>query len=165
MPIEYVVGDATDLAGYEPKMIVHVCNDLGKWGAGFSGAISRHWKRPEQDYRNWHARIAPVPEMLPPFALGYTWITYVGDMTWVASMIAQHGIRGPRNPVPIRYSALRTCLASIAPRAREHGASIHMPRIGCGLAGGTWDRIEPLITTELCDRGIPVTVYDLPARR
>ncbi|THA79646.1 hypothetical protein E6R60_03350 [Streptomyces sp. A0642] len=40
------------------------------------------------------------------------------------------------------------------------GASVHMPRIGCGLAGGTWSRIEPLIEKRLTGRGIPVTVYD-----
>lgn len=35
-----------------------------------------------------------------------------------------------------------------------------MPRIGCGLAGGTWDRIEPLIQANLIDPGVAVTVYD-----
>ncbi len=35
-----------------------------------------------------------------------------------------------------------------------------MPRIGCGLAGGTWARIEPLITTTLCAQDVDVTVYD-----
>jgi hypothetical protein len=35
-----------------------------------------------------------------------------------------------------------------------------MPRIGCGLAGGTWDKIEPLIRETLCAAGVPVTVYD-----
>lgn len=37
-----------------------------------------------------------------------------------------------------------------------------MPRIGCGLAGGRWDRIEPLIVATLSAAGIEVTVYDLP---
>ena len=37
-----------------------------------------------------------------------------------------------------------------------------MPRIGCGLAGGTWDKIEPLIQSNLSDKEIAVTVYDLP---
>ncbi|MFD7653779.1 hypothetical protein ACFV4N_07340 [Actinosynnema sp. NPDC059797] len=37
-----------------------------------------------------------------------------------------------------------------------------MPRIGCGLAGGRWDLVEPLVTGELTDHGIPVTVYDVP---
>jgi hypothetical protein len=35
-----------------------------------------------------------------------------------------------------------------------------MPRIGCGLAGGKWSRVEPLITERLVRRGIAVTVYD-----
>jgi hypothetical protein len=35
-----------------------------------------------------------------------------------------------------------------------------MPRIGCGLAGGKWSRIEPLITARLTDRSVEVTVYD-----
>ncbi|MQY33582.1 hypothetical protein SRB17_15430 [Streptomyces sp. RB17] len=42
----------------------------------------------------------------------------------------------------------------------ELGASVHMPRIGCGLAGGTWSRKEPFITERLVKRGIEVTVYD-----
>jgi len=37
-----------------------------------------------------------------------------------------------------------------------------MPRIGCGLAGGTWDRIEPLLHRTLTVAGIAVTVYDFP---
>ncbi len=40
------------------------------------------------------------------------------------------------------------------------GASVHMPRIGCGLAGGKWSRVEPLVTERLAKRDIAVTVYD-----
>jgi hypothetical protein len=36
-----------------------------------------------------------------------------------------------------------------------------MPRIGCGLAGGTWDKMEPVIITALANKGIHTTVYDL----
>jgi O-acetyl-ADP-ribose deacetylase (regulator of RNase III) len=45
--------------------------------------------------------------------------------------------------------------------AYEHNASIHMPRIGCGLAGGDWREIEPVIQDELAGRNHDVTVYDL----
>lgn len=48
----------------------------------------------------------------------------------------------------------------MAAKARELGASVHMPRIGCGLAGGTWSRIEPLIERRLISAGLSVTVYD-----
>lgn len=40
------------------------------------------------------------------------------------------------------------------------GTVPYMPRIGCGLAGGTWPRVEPLVENRLVRRGIPVTVYD-----
>lgn len=79
---------------------------------------------------------------------------------WVANLIGQHGLRSDRNPVPIRYESVRAGLARVAAFAREHGASVHMPRIGAGLAGGRWDQIEAIIQEELADRGIGVTVYD-----
>ncbi|CAM5711440.1 hypothetical protein [Streptomyces coeruleorubidus] len=42
----------------------------------------------------------------------------------------------------------------------ELGATVHMPRIGCGLAGGKWSRVEPLIEERLIRRGIQATVHD-----
>lgn len=35
-----------------------------------------------------------------------------------------------------------------------------MPRIGCGLAGGKWERIEPCIADTLLKLDIATTVYD-----
>jgi O-acetyl-ADP-ribose deacetylase (regulator of RNase III) len=48
----------------------------------------------------------------------------------------------------------------VAIKAAELDASVHMPRIGCGLAGGDWSRVEPLILRRLVERGVAVTVYD-----
>lgn len=164
--IRYVVGDATDPVGAGPKVIAHVANDRGAWGAGFSGAISRRWSAPEQDYRAWyvHGRRYGARS---PFALGKSWFTPVGGDLHVVSMVAQHGTRSAKNPTPIRYDALAQCLAWVGREVllfAEQQPSVHMPRIGCGLAGGTWDRVEPLIVEYLCDRGVPVTVYDMPGR-
>ena len=55
---------------------------------------------------------------------------------------------------------VRACLQQVAVRAQELAASVHMPRIGCGLAGGDWSKVEPLIEAALCANGIAVTVYD-----
>jgi O-acetyl-ADP-ribose deacetylase (regulator of RNase III) len=79
---------------------------------------------------------------------------------WVANMIGQHGIRAGSKGVPVRYDAIDTALGKVAGKALELGASVHMPRIGCGLAGGKWSRVEPLITERLVRQGIRVTVYD-----
>jgi len=76
-------------------------------------------------------------------------------------MICQKGYGTAVKP-RIRYAALRQCLATVATFATEQHASAHMPRIGCGLAGGRWDVVRELVTAALCANGIPVTVYDLP---
>jgi O-acetyl-ADP-ribose deacetylase (regulator of RNase III) len=52
------------------------------------------------------------------------------------------------------------CLKKLAAEAKNLEASVHMPRIGCGLAGGKWEEIEPIITDELTSQGIEVSVYD-----
>ncbi len=42
-------------------------------------------------------------------------------------------------------------LENIGDKAIELNASVHMPRIGCGLAGGKWESIEPLIFNNLIE--------------
>ncbi|MFF9107207.1 macro domain-containing protein [Streptomyces sp. NPDC014805] len=153
--ITYVRGDATVPFGKGVKLIAHVCNDLGGWGKGFVLALSRRWPEPEKAYRAWHRDRAAND-----FALGAAQFVQVEPYVWVANMIGQRGIRTGSNGVPVRYEAIDAALARLADKALELGASVHMPRIGCGLAGGRWSRIEPLITERLVRRDVPVTVYD-----
>jgi O-acetyl-ADP-ribose deacetylase (regulator of RNase III) len=63
----------------------------------------------------------------------------------------------------VRYDAIRQGLKCVATDATEVEASIHMPRIGAGLAGGSWIEVAKIITDELITHRIPVTVYDLPS--
>ncbi len=149
--LSVVRGDATNPHASGPKVIAHVCNDRGGWGRGFVLALSRRWPEPERDYRAWHRQRAHND-----FALGAVRLVRVRPDIWVANMVAQHGSGGP----PIRYEAVASCLRSLAGHARELGATVHMPRIGCGLAGGRWERIQPLIEAELLTPGVRVTVYD-----
>ncbi|GGV34220.1 Appr-1-p processing protein [Streptomyces longisporoflavus] len=153
--ISYVRGDATAPSGKGVKLIAHVCNDLGGWGKGFVVAVSRRWPEPEAAYRRWHRERAKND-----FGLGAVQFVEVDRYTWVANMIGQHGMRTGSKGVPVRYEAIDTALAAVADKAAELDASVHMPRIGCGLAGGKWSRVEPLITRRLVERGIAVTVYD-----
>jgi O-acetyl-ADP-ribose deacetylase (regulator of RNase III) len=166
--IQYVTGDATQPAGAGGKIIAHVCNDAGKWGSGFVLALSRRWPQPEAAYRQWSDR--PDDPLLGDFALGgvqYVLVEYgLTAPVWVANMIAQRGIRrGSDGQPPIRYGALEETLCQVGGTALAAQCSVHLPRIGCGLAGGDWDHVEPLIRKQLCDRGVPVTVYDLPHRQ
>ena len=152
--INYIKGDATDPQGEENKIIVHICNDIGGWGKGFVMAISKRWKEPENSYREWF-------KSDNDFDLGQVQFVKVEDTLWVGNMVAQHKIKRSKegNP-PIRYEAVKGALEKVSRFAVENKASVHMPRIGCGLAGGEWNKIEPLIIETLSEKNIQVTVYD-----
>lgn len=155
-PLTIIQGDATSPQAKGPKIIAHICNDLGGWGKGFVVAVSRRWPEPEREYRAWHRGRAGNT-----FGLGAVQLVQVQPDIWVANMVGQHGMKRGSNGPPIRYDAVQRCLDTLARHAIEIGASVHMPRIGCGLAGGRWELIEPLIARTLCAGDVPVTVYDL----
>ena len=154
MEITYLKGDATQPIGKGNKIIVHVCNDIGAWGKGFVLAISRKWKKPEQAYREW-------AKNGDNFILGEVQFIEVESDLWIANIIGQRDIRKDKegNP-PVRYGAIRKGLATVGNFARQNNASVHMPRIGCGLAGGEWPQIESSISHELTGLGVATYVYD-----
>lgn len=152
--IIYLKGDATNPKAEGNKIIVHICNDIGGWGKGFVMAVSKRWKLPEQSYRNWY-------KSKEDFSLGAVQFVQVETDIWVANLIGQHKVnKDERGNAPIRYEAVLAGLDKIGIFAAENNATVHMPRIGCGLAGGTWDQIEPLLNSAIADRDILITVYD-----
>lgn len=155
--LRFVTGDATAPIGDGPKIIAHICNDIGGWGAGFVGALSKRWKQPERAYRAWYRSGESGG-----FRLGAARLVEVGEGLFVANIIGQRDIkRGRDGTPPVRYDAMREGLAAVRAHAIERGASVHMPRIGCGLAGGDWAIVEAMVREELVAHKINVTVYDL----
>lgn len=155
--INYQTGDATNPKGLGPKVIVHCCNDIGGWGRGFVLALSAKWSEPEAAYRTWYKEKGP-----DPFKLGQVQFVKVENDLWVANIIGQCHIKPTNGLPPVRYEALEMGLRKVAEFCLEHGASLHMPRIGCGLAGGDWDKMEDIINRVVVKKGVEVTVYDLP---
>ena len=132
-------------------------------------ALSKRWSEPEGQYRKWYKDGSN--QRFGEFELGNVGWSLVEPGLWVANMIAQTGYgkagRRPHaseeedpGPSPIRYNALRTCLGKVAESARSKGSTIHAPRIGCKLSGGSWSQVEPLIQETMGD--LPVFIYDLP---
>lgn len=149
--INYVKGDATSPIGKGNKIITHICNDHGGWGAGFVLALSKKWSAPEKAYRSLGSNIQ----------LGRVqYIKLEKENITVANMIAQHNFVSKDNPVAVRYDALEKCLNDVSEKAKLENASIHMPRIGCGLAGGKWEKVEEIINKTLVANGVDVYVYD-----
>ncbi|MDR1461247.1 MAG: macro domain-containing protein [Campylobacteraceae bacterium] len=149
-----IKGDATNPIGDGDKIIAHICNDVGGWGKGFVLSISKRWTKPEESYREWF-------NSKENFSLGEVQFVYVEQEITIANMIAQRDIKHLNGVPPIRYDALEKCLIKVADFALQNSSSVHMPRIGCGLAGGEWDRVEFIIRQTLLNVGVKVFVYDL----
>lgn len=143
-------GDATAPGLTVPYVICHITNDVGAWGAGFVLALSKLWEAPEKVYRaSWRQQ-----------SLGDVSIVPVSKGIHVANLMAQHNIWNKGTIPPIRYEALTVCLGKVYDFLAQNKIDmVVMPRIGCGLAGGKWEKIEPIIHTTLI--GVNVFVYDL----
>lgn len=153
--ISYRVGDATNPDFDGPYVIAHVLSDTGAYGAGFAAAVAERYPEAKVRFQQWAAGAAGRTRL----RLGHVHLALVSptDERTVANMVAQHGLRSSRNPHPLDLDALAKCLDQVA---ALHFDQIAMPRIGCGLAGGTWDEVEPLVAQSLRERD--VHVYDLP---
>jgi O-acetyl-ADP-ribose deacetylase (regulator of RNase III) len=192
MSIQYLIGDATEPVGPGIKIIAHCCNDAGGWGSGFVIALSNrfgaiteesYYVRPQEAYTTWYSAFNSDDNgerkrarrwligmlgllNLVPFELGEVQYVPVKGKIIVANIIGQHGygyVKDQGNP-PIRYDAIQRGLESIRDACIHTGdiVSVHMPRMGAGLAGGEWSKIEKIINETLVRAGISVYVYDLP---
>jgi|SRR5581483_2372308 len=158
--INYLVGDATDPRVTGNKIIAHVCNDIGGWGRGFVLSVSKKWSEPEAVYRQGKDLTLGSVMFVP---VSHT-DTTIQETIYVANMIGQRGVIAAEDGTPpIRYEAIETCLGRVRAFALQlGGASVHMPRIGCGLAGGKWSKMEPIIERAL--DGIDTYVYDFDTK-
>jgi Zn-dependent peptidase ImmA (M78 family) len=155
--ITYLKGDALEPRGEGPVIVAQVVNDAtANWGGrGFAKAVKNRAPAVQEDFRRW------VAMHRARFSLGESRLYQAAQNMSFFSMICQEGY-GPSATPRLRYAPLQKCLIELGDTARQLAASVHMPRIGAGQAGGSWEIIEELIRQEVCGRDVPVTVYDLP---
>lgn len=154
-----VAGDALSPRGEGNKIVAQVVpNSSLVWGGGgFANAVKRKYPGAWKDFKN-KAELTGMP-----LTVGTCIKCQIDQETTLLNMVAQYGIG--MGPAPrIRYSALEACLKQLADMAKELGASVHMPRIGTGHAGGDWNLIRELIIDIVARQGVEVTVYSLPPR-
>lgn len=164
--LELVKGDATlpkftttDTLN-ETRIIIHICNDINRWGKGFVVPLGDRYPSAKSIYHS-SASQSGYQE------LGSISKSNINPSLTVINMVAQRGISKDRDTgePPIRYYALRQCLQKIrelvALEFTTRTVSFHMPRIGCGLAGGDWNIVSKIITEELVVHGFQCVVYNL----
>lgn len=149
--LRYLRGDGTQPRGGGQKIVAQVVNDRAAlWGGGFASAVRRRWPAVQASFRSW----ADAGNL----KLGNVHIAQADEETEVFSIVAQHGY-GPSATPRIRYEALERGVAELGHTAKERGATVHLPLIGAGQAGGKWSVISQLLTANLADKGVDVTVY------
>lgn len=158
-PIRYVHGDVLKPIGQGAKIICQLVNDRAiKWGGGVARRFARQYPDAEEQF----SKVIIATSLLN--RLGRVVVAELDQDIRLASIVAQEGY-GPSLFPRIRYRQLQQGLAEIARLAVNTQASVHMPRIGSGSAGGEWGVVEEIVEDEFVRRGVPVTVYDLPPRR
>jgi hypothetical protein len=158
--ITYLRGDATSTRGEGNKLLVQVVNDGAfTWGGGgFALSVRNKWPSAQRAFT------IEVTTDSNRLKLGNVIATEVRSDVTLTSIVAQHGY-GPSQRSRIRYGALRDGLMQVSTIAKQKKATVHMPRIGTGLAGGSWPVIEEIVRESLLQVGIEVFVYDLPQGR
>ena len=154
-----VHGNALDPKAPGEKIICQLVNDQARtWGGGVARSTARKYPEAQDSFSAW---ITSVPRSA---RLGSVHFEQVGHATTIASLVAQQGY-GPSSSPRIRYVALAECFEKVLAYALERSASVHMPRIGEGQSGGSWETVAGIVRTVLVNNGVPVTVYELPPRR
>ncbi len=157
--LKLVHGNVLAPVGAGNKIICQLVNDQARtWGGGVARAAAQKYPVAQRQFSEW---IISVPKRE---RLGKTHFAKADAGLFVASLVAQQGYGGSLIP-RIRYAALEHSLVSVATFAEQNEANIHMPRIGAGQSGGSWDMVEEIVRETLVARGMSVTVYDLPPKR
>lgn len=156
--IHYIIGDATlpIETEAENRLIVHCCNTLGAWGAGFVVPLGRRYPLAKEEYKKF------INENKGKSILGEVNEVPVGKHLYIENLMGQSFLRKkPNGEIPCNYIAIETGFLNIIKKHKEN-FSVHMPRIGCGLAGGDWKTIENIIQRTFVDiANVDVYIYDL----
>lgn len=159
LPIRLVHGDVLEPRNGGKRIICQLVNDKAvKWGGGVARKIAKRFPGAEEAYSE------QVKHIRQRDRLGRVIFSEAGGDLSIASLIGQEGF-GPSLFPRIRYSALQACLEKVADHAANIGASIHMPKIGTGSAGGDWSTIEEILDDVMVRAGLFVTIYDIPPKR
>jgi hypothetical protein len=143
-------------------IVPHVCNNVNAFGAGFAGQVAEKFPIVKV---NFHLLGSKARLGHTQFVNTHIEPNYKHAITF-ANMIAQNKTIGPKNPRPLNYGSLVTCMYEIKSyihsfkkNNEDQKIEIHAPKFGCGLAGGQWDFVSELINDIWND--VPVFIYQL----
>ena len=142
--IERHVGNLLDVT---TGIIVHGCNARGTMGAGVAKAVKARYPDAYRLYRGVYERQGLAVGQIFPYL-----VPNGGEPPEliIVNAIIQQNYGTYRRQVD--YDGLEQCLTQLPPLAAAYRLrDVHFPLIGCGLAGGDWDVVAPIIERTLRD--------------
>jgi len=142
-----------------PYILAHCCNNIGKWGAGFTHSLDRFSTVPRDSYKEWYERENQKSYKMCRLPLGKTQFVKVADI-YIANIIGQNGVRTAKNNKPVKYDAIKKGLETVKRFAQEKNRAICSPLLGTKLAGGSVERIYGIIHDLFSKDDVPLyTLY------
>jgi hypothetical protein len=160
-----VVGDAVNphvSEGHDGVVIAHICNDIGKWGAGFVVPLGNKYPRAKSHYlesfKDHKLRLGEV------FLVEVTEL-WASPVVFVCNMVSQRSVASYKNPdyVPFRMDAFRECVDKLYNAVLQSNLKLEVagPMMGSGLAGGNWSEIESVLRGAANRYKVKTTIYKL----
>lgn len=142
------------------KLIAHGVNCQGVMGSGVAKALYEKWPEVRENYLQYcHINRDFTPEEF----LGKVPLVTIKrkyDEIVVANCFTQQNY-GYDRQVYLSYSSMEECLMKLNKfMIINNYKEIAMPKIGCGLAGGNWEKVKEIINEEF-HHDITINVYFL----
>lgn len=147
--VRHFEGDITEQLGKSVEVVAHGCNCKGSYAKGVALALANRWPKSKEAYMRAHRKgfLRPGFGQFVPVKEGL-----------VANLMTQdgYGRGGPH----FDYQAAENVLSRLKTHCKAKGLRIGIPRIGAGLAGGDWNKIEQMLERVFFDH--PVYVFTRP---
>lgn len=143
--IKYKKGDLLEA---EEDIIAHGVNCVGGFGSGVAGQIAKQFPFIKSCYLEKYR--------FEGFELGEIQIIECSK-TFINCATQKEYL--PRDQCHANYIAIRDCMNKVKCYAFLKNKSIAIPKIGCGLAGGDWNIVKPILEEVFND--FDVTVYEV----
>lgn len=156
--MKVIKGDLISLAKQgQFNVIIHGCNCFCTMGAGIAAQIKKVFpKAYEADLTTRKGD----KDKLGGYSIGREIVgnSFFHDELVIVNAYTQFNW-ARQNDAPVDYDAISSVLSKVDKSFPHPKTRFGLPRIGCGLAGGDWEKVEDIILDKLGHRDTTVVVY------
>lgn len=141
---------ADDLLRAESGFVCHGVNCCGKMGKGIALAVRQKYPKAYHQYLDLWMTYGSVTG--DDRLLGIAQFVSVGPQLWIVNCHNQvfygnHEIVKGCPTGHFSYQAFDQCFDQVTLLAHSTGLPVHVPKIGCNLAGAEWGKVSDIIET------------------